>query len=141
MTLVYGDFLWCNHRKVETQLNIQVLLNREIINISCMGYYCKKCGVYYISEDVYQLLTSKGTVLARVISSDRFIFYKWLVVLKDCGYTDDLDEYDRHVILTSMVNNKVVSKNMLSDILKMALDWGFVSKSAYKTDFPFVKGL
>lgn len=109
-----------NHKLNEITAYIPVLItNLGLQQIPINAFYCKSCQRYYILENTYKNLKTRGLICCRVIDSKDLTsnsYSSWATesVIKQYGYnvsvTENLSEYKRHVILEFIIQNNILSK-------------------------------
>ena len=123
--LIKGSTQFCrdrNHRVYEIEANVDIVERHgEIYTESCPAYYCEDCNVFYIFNATYEQLKEKGIVLCKIYDMYKFsnnndyFDLNSESMLHTFGYNvnanEDLSTFQRQIILKSIVDNRIMSKN------------------------------
>lgn len=108
-------------------IHIKSDLGKEELKIP--AGYCADCNTFFILYSTYQQLTSKGIVLCRIMDEKAYFNRNFLYgnklaresLLMQYGYNvsqvNDISDDQRHMILASILDNKVFSKNEIISYL------------------------
>ena len=122
------------HKITTIRATVNVIKNGIISEVNIPGYYCENCKKYFILEDDYKKLRSKGIVLCKIIEqkllSSGFTKYGQLLnsesVLHSYGYNvnaqENLSTMERHTILEFLLKNKILSKSDIKSHLSYLIN-------------------
>lgn len=124
--VVRQNIFKCMHSSHKIQ-NIEAVINIADFNgkkkqIKISAGYCPQCKNYFIMESTYQKLKKQGHILCRVSDEKTYMKSGYLInaklaqesILMQYGYKvsqiDGLPEQQRRIILSVLIDNKVLSK-------------------------------
>ncbi|MBR0437564.1 MAG: hypothetical protein IJK00_00290 [Clostridia bacterium] len=124
--IVYSKDLSCRikgHHIENVLSSVEVMAHTgEIKLMQIQAAYCKKCGVYYITQKDYETLIRIGTPLCKIMSRDVFYKHGKIVyknknkseyVLSEYGYNvqanNDMNQHERHVKLKTLVDYHILT--------------------------------
>ena len=111
--------------KVPAIVKVKDKYNHKIVEIEFDAYYCRTCNRYYILQEDYDKLITKGTPQCKVIDINYIpgpFGYPEQSFLKMCGYSVDkktgLSSKERKEILNSVIVNGIYTKERLISFLE-----------------------
>ena len=105
----------------------------EVNRFSFSAVWCEDCNAYYISEDIFRELQSRGTILCRVFSLDKFINRNTMFdgfnqqsILYSYGYNvnakDNKSDLERRAVLDRVIEHGIMSKDEIISFLLYLID-------------------
>ena len=144
------------HRIINIRATVNVIKNDIISEVNIPGYYCENCNKYFILENDYQKLRSKGIILCKIIEqkllNSQFTSYGHLLnsesILHSYGYNvnaqENLSARERHTILEFLLKNKILSKSDIKSHLNYLINRSnnniklYDAIAKWKTDILFI---
>lgn len=136
--LVYTNTNLCKRNEHEIEsikalVKIQVGENEERYRIA--AFYCKDCGIYYITEELYKQICAIGTIMCPVYSQSEYLKMinsndeglKQESLLHAVGYNvgakANLSDEQRRKILNAIIENDLLSKRRVISYLQWMIDY------------------
>ena len=146
--LVRGNSLGCKDHRVTEYAGIVPVLTRvrTIENYMISLWYCADCRYYFVLDQTFQNLKTKGVILCKVTDYTTMHDYhplynipsvKWNKVspLRMCGYcvnqNEGLTDGQRHAILEEIIDRGILPKNKVMDYLQFFMNKLCSSRDAY----------
>lgn len=133
---VRGNINYCckNHATKDVAVEFLILNKKSLkitkyIDLAC---YCRDCDAYFILDETYEYLKSKGIILHQIIAMRQFVAKSYLnrwssdsfeeeSILHQWGYNvgreDNLSDEVRWAILEYLVDNKIVDGMYIANLL------------------------
>lgn len=129
--LIKGTTQFCSNRKhkiisIEADLDI-IGRDGKIGKIKCPAYYCENCNVFYIYNTIFENIKNSGTLLCKIydmfkINTDNNYYeLNSESIMHSYGYNvnanDDLTMFQRQTILKNLLDNRIMSRNEITNHL------------------------
>ena len=118
--------IYKEHALEKGTASVNVLRYGSVVEMTVPIFYCSECQVYYLYENDFSELRSRGTVCARVLTLNEYRRINsngWepVSIMRSYGYTvnaqDNLSDQARRSILAFLIENEIISAERLIDYL------------------------
>ena len=118
--------IYKEHTLEKGTASVNVLRYGSVVEMTVSVFHCRECEVYYLYENDFSELKSRGTICARVLTVNEYrhinsIGWEPISIMRSYGYTvnshDNLSDRARRDILAFLIENEIISAERIIDYL------------------------